>query len=177
MKYNLTKTMSDLAPLQISDFVAADFNTIKGIAANSNGEFLKDRTGLPAAEFFTKYFPGYEVLDTVEKQEIRNRLQREAQPKVRKAKVERDPILDQYGDYIVTLWESGNEFTVSYRKTTTMITQWNILSKNEVEYKVDGRRFSVVLHSNSRKDALAKKNALYDEMIGRGMSYKGDLPV
>lgn len=173
MDINFSKTLNELAPLQISDLIEIDLADVKAVAAGSNGEFLKDRGTLSASEFFAKYFPDFTALTTYEQVESRRKLERITTIK----KKSKSTILDQYGSYIVTLWESGNEFCSSYRKTTSMLTQWNILSKNEIEYKVDGRRFSVVFHTNSRKDALDKKRQLIDDMTNRGFIYKGEMPV
>jgi hypothetical protein len=135
---------------------------------------MLDRNTLPASEFLNKYFPEYAVIDTVEAMEVR----RKAALVVSKPKkAKKETILDQYGNYVVALWECGDEFTASYRKTSSMTPQWHILSKHEVEYKTDGRKFSIVEHTTSRKDALLKKNKLVEEMVARGMTYKGELPV
>ena len=176
MQINFAKTVAELAPLQISDFIEVEFSEIKAVAAASNGEFIVDRITLPASEFLAKYFPDAEIADTTEKIEARRAIETAQAEKIKKMKA-RAPIIDQYGNYIVTLWESGDEFAASYRKTTSMLAQWNLLTKNEIEYKVDGRRFSVVYHTTSRKDALEKKAELIKEMIDRGLTNKGELPV
>lgn len=177
MNINLAKTINELAPaLQIADLIDIDHDTILSVAKGSNGQFLADRSTLSASEFLAKYFSGYTVYDTIEKIEARRKADITANAKAKKVK-ERDPILDQYGNYIVTLWECGNEFAASYRKTTHMSAHWHILSKTEVEYKMDGRRFSVVHHTDSRKKAVALKAALITEMETRGLTFKGEMPV
>jgi len=175
MNIDMTKTLNALS-LQISDFIEVEFDTVKAVAASSNGQFVQDRNTMPAGEFLAKYFADYEVADTIEKMEARRKANIVVVAKTKKAKA-KDPVFDQYGNYIVTLWESGNEFCASYRKTNSMITQWNILSKNEIEYKLDGRRFSVVHHVGSRKEALAKKNELIAELESRGLIYKGEMSI
>ena len=175
MNIDMTKTLTALS-LQISDFIEVDITQVKAVAAESNGQFLNDRNTMPVGEFLSKYFAEYEVADTIEKMEARRKAKIVIVTKTKKVK-ERDPMLNQYGNYIVTLWESGNEFCASYRKTNSMITQWNILSKNEIEYKADGRRFSVVYHVGSRREALDKKNELIAEMENRGLTYKGEMPI
>ncbi len=175
MNIDMTKSLTALS-LQISDFIDVEYDTVKSVAASSNGQFLTDRTTMPVGEFLAKYFAGYEVADTIEKMEARRKEKNLVVAKVKKVK-EKDPLLDQYGNYIVTLWESGNEFTASYRKTTHMQAHWDILTKHEIEYKKDGRRFSVVHHAKSRKEALAKKNELIAELEARGLIYKGEMSV
>jgi hypothetical protein len=175
MNIDMTKSLNDTG-LQISDFIEVEYDVIKAIAASSNGQFVKDRTTLSIGEFLAKYFAGYEVADTIEKMESRRKAKIAVVVKAKKVK-EKDPMLDQYGNYIVTLWESGNEFTASYRKTTSMYSQWNLLSKHEIEYKLDGRRFSVVHHVKSRKEALSKKNELIAELEARGLTYKGEMSI
>lgn len=176
MNINLTKTINELAPLQIADLIEVELATVKSVAAASNGQFLADRSTLAASEFLAKYFSGYTVYDTIEKIEARRKADITAVAKAKKVK-ERAPILDEYGHYIVTLWECGNEFAASYRKTAHISAHWHILSKTEVEYKMDGRRFSVVHHTDSRKKALELKAALITEMEARGLTFKGEMPV
>jgi hypothetical protein len=175
MKIDMTKSLNDLG-LQIADFIEIEYDVIKAIAASTNGQFAIDRSSLSTADFLAKYFAEYEVADTTEKMEIRRNAKIAVILKAKKVKA-KDPMLDQYGNYIVTLWENGNEFAASYRKTTSMLPQWHILSKNEIEYKMDGRRFSVVHHVKSRNEALAKKNELIAELQNRGLIYKGEMPV
>lgn len=175
MNIDMTKTLNALA-LQISDFIDVDLAQVKAVAANSNGQFLNDRNTMPVGEFLAKYFAGYEVADTIEAMEARRKANIIVVTKAKKAKA-KDPVLDQYGNYIVTLWECGNEFAASYRKTNHMLAHWHVLTKHEIEYKLDGRRFSVVHHVNSRKEALTKKNELIAEMEARGLIYKGEMPV
>ena len=176
MQINLTKSINALAPMQITDLIDVDLDTIKEIARASNGAFLTDRADLSAVEFLAKYFADYDVYDTIEKQQARRKSEIIVAAKAKKAK-DRSPVFDQYGNYIVTLWESGNEFAASYRKTAHMQAHWDVLTKNEIEYKLDGRRFSVVHHVGSRKEALNKKNELIAEMEARGLIYKGEMPV
>lgn len=175
MNIDMTKSLNSLS-LQISDFIDVEFDTVKAVAASSNGQFVLDRNAMPVGEFLAKYFADYEVSDTIEKMEARRKAKIVVVAKAKKVKPV-DPLLDQYGNYIVTLWECGNEFAASYRKTTHMQAHWHILTKNEIEYKMDGRRFSVVHHVGSRKEALAKKNELIADLESRGLIYKGEMPV
>lgn len=177
MNINLTKTINELAPaLQIADLIDIELDTIKSVAKESNGQFLADRSALTAAEFLAKYFGDYVVRTTTEEIEAMRKAKIVAVVKAKKIK-NLAPILDEYGNYIVTLWECGNEFAASYRKTTHMSAHWHILSKTEVEYKKDGRRFSVVHHVDSRKKAVELKAALKEEMEKRGLTFKGEMPV
>ena len=175
MNIDMTKSLTSLS-LQISDFIEVEFDAVKAVAASSNGQFIQDRTAMPVGEFLAKYFAEYDVADTIEKMEARRKAKIVIVTKAKKVKPT-DPTLDQYGNYIVTLWECGNEFAASYRKTTHMQAHWHILTKHEIEYKMDGRRFSVVHHVSSRKEALYKKNELLAEMENRGLTYKGEMPV
>lgn len=175
MNIDMTKSLTSLS-LQISDFIEVEFDIVKAVAASSNGQFVQDRTAMPVGEFLSKYFTGYEVADTIEKMEARHKAKIVIVAKAKKVKPT-DPMLNQYGNYIVTLWECGNEFAASYRKTTHMQAHWHILTKNEIEYKMDGRRFSVVHHVGSRKEALTKKNELIADLESRGLTYKGEMPV
>ena len=180
MNINLNKTINELAPMQIADLIDVDYDTVKAVAASSNGQFLNDRNTLPASEFLAKYFAGYDVYDTIEKMEARRNAQRAAAVKAtakKKAKANHSPLLDEYGNYIVTLWEEGSEFAASYRKTTHMEAHWIILSKHEIVYKPDGRQFSVLHHVQSRKEALEHKAKLIEDYTNRGMIYKGEMPV
>jgi hypothetical protein len=172
MNIDMSKTLADLS-LQISDFIEVEYDVVKQVAAGTNGQFLVDRTSMPVSEFLAKYFAGYEVANTIEKMEAHRKA---AAPVAKKAKA-KGTILDQYGNYIVAIWENGDEFSASYRKTTHIDAHWDVLTKHEIEYKKDGRRFSVVHHTSSRKDAIAKKNALIEEMVARGRIYKGELSV
>jgi hypothetical protein len=175
MNIDMTKTLNNLS-LQISDFIEVEYDVIKAVAASSNGQFVQDRITMPVGEFLVKYFANYTVADSIEKMEARRKANIVIVAKAKKVK-EKDPVLNQYGNYIVTLWECGNEFAASYRKTTHMQAHWHILTKHEIEYKMDGRRFSVVHHVGSRKEAIAKKNELIAELQARGLSYKGEMPV
>ena len=177
MQVNLTKTINELAPLTIQDLIEVELPEVKAIAAASNGSFLTDRGTLSAADFLAKYFAGYEIYDTIEKIEARRKAEIFKDVKAKRVKAARPAILDQYGNYIVALWESGGEFSASYRKTTHIQAHWHVLTKHEIEYKVDGRHFSVVHHTSSRKDAIELKNKLIVDMESRGLSYKGELPV
>jgi hypothetical protein len=175
MNIDMTKTLNNLS-LQVSDFIEVEYDVIKAVAASSNGQFVQDRNTLSVGEFLAKYFANYEVADTIEKMEARRKANIVSVAKAKKVK-EKDPVLNQYGNYIVTLWECGNEFAASYRKTNHMQSQWHILTKYEIEYKMDGRRFSVVHHVGSRQEALTKKNELIAELEARGLTYKGEMPV
>jgi hypothetical protein len=177
MNIDMTKTLNQLAPLQIVDFVDVEHDEIKSVARESNGQFLSDRDSLSMDSFLAKYFPNKTVYDTIEAQEARRKALIKVAVKAKKTKQAKETILDQYGSYIVALWEMGDEFAASYRKTSGMNPQWHILSKHEIEYKKDGRKFSVVYHTSSRKDALTKKNELVDELVAKGLNYKGELPV
>lgn len=180
MNINLSKTINELAPMQIADLIDVDYDTVKAVASASNGQFLNDRNTMTASDFLAKYFAGYAVYDTIEKMEARRNAQRAAAVKAqtkKKVKANRSELLDEYGNYIVTLWEEGSEFAASYRKTTHMEAHWIILSKHEIEYKPDGRRFTVVHHVQSRKEALEQKNKLIEDYTNRGLIYKGEMPV
>lgn len=180
MNINLSKTINELAPLQIADLIDVEYETVKAVAAASNGFFLTDRDTLPASEFLAKYFADYAVYDTLEKMEARAIAKRAAAIKVTakvKAKVCTSEILEEYGNYIVSLWESGGEFAASYRKTDHLEAHFHLLSKHEIEYKPDGRRFAVVHHTQSRKEALEKKASLIESYVNRGLIYKGEMPV
>jgi hypothetical protein len=172
MNIDMTKSLTALS-LQISDFIDVEYDTVKSVAASSDGKFLADRTTMPVGEFLAKYFTGYEVANTIEKMQAHRQA---LKPVVKKAKA-KGTILDQYGNYIVAIWENGDEFSASYRKTTHIDAHWDVLTKHEIEYKKDGRRFSVVHHTSSRKDAIEKKNALIEDMVSRGRIYKGELSV
>lgn len=177
MNINFTKTINELAPaLQIADLIDIDHDTILSVAKGSNGQFLADRAALTASEFLSKYFSDYTVRTTTDQVEAARKAKTVAVVKAKKAK-NLSPILDEYGHYIVTLWECDNEFAASYRKTAHMSAHWHILSKTEVEYKKDGRRFSVVHHTDSRKKAVELKAELREQMEQRGLTFKGEMPV
>jgi hypothetical protein len=175
MNIDLNKTLNELT-FQIVDLIDVEEETVKEIASSTNGQFVLDRVVLPAREFLSKYFPGYQVFDTYEQQEARRKAQTTV-AKVKKAKRIKETLLDQYGNYILALWQCGDEFSASYRKTTNIGAHWHVLNKNEVEYKKDGRKFAVVQHLTSRNEALAKKVELIQEMMNRNMIYRGELPV
>lgn len=177
MQINLNKTLTELAPLQISDLIDVDFSVIKAVAAASNGEFIIDRATLSAAAFLAKYFADYEIYDTVEKIEARHKAEIASKKRSQRAKINRPAVMDDYGNYVVAIWESGNEFAASYRKTDHINTHWDVLSKHEIEYKIDGRRFAIVYNTNSRRDAINKKESLIESMTQRGLTNKGELPV
>ena len=175
MKIDLTKTLNELSR-QIADFIDIDHTLIKSAASNSNGQFLSDRSNMSVSEFLSKYFSEYEIFETTEKQEARSKANTATAIKAKKIKV-KSTEFDRFGKYILALWEHGEEFTVSFRKTTHMNSQWHVLSENEIEYKKDGRKFSIVYHTNSRNEVVAKKQSLIGELTNRGMNYKGELPV
>jgi hypothetical protein len=84
---------------------------------------------------------------------------------------------DEIGHYVVALFESGDEFAVTYRKLDNAQAHFDF-SMNTMTYKKDGRRFTMIGKHGSRKAAIAAKSELVEEMTTKGKTHLiGVLPV
>lgn len=162
--------------ISIAELINVTPDQIKEVAKASNGQFIKDRVGMNAFEFLMKYFPESKIRSYNEIVELRAPII-STKSKVHVKKEKKAVGQDEIGHYVVALFESGDEFAVTYRKLDYAQAHFDI-SMNTMTYKKDGRRFTMIGKHCSRKEALAAKSALVEEMATKGKTHLiGVLPV
>lgn len=164
--------------IAISELIGVSNDEIKQIAKASDGQFIKDRSSMNALDFLTKYFPTYALQVTSYNDIVEQRLPITGVKSNVRVKKEKQTVgQDQIGHYVVALYESGDDFAVTYRKLDNAQAHFDF-SMNTMIYKKDGRRFTMLGKHSSRKTAMTAKNEVIQEMTSKGKTLLvGILPV
>lgn len=162
--------------ISISELIGVSFDEIKSVARASNGQFITDRSKMNAIDFLMKYFPNSTIRSYSEI--IENRAPIISTKANLRVKREKKVVgQDEVGHYVVALFESGDDFAVTYRKLDYAQAHFDF-SMNTMIYKKDGRRFTMIGKHSSRKSAMLAKAALIDELTAKGKTQLiGVLPV
>lgn len=164
--------------VSISELIGVTNDEIKQVAKASNGEFIKDRRTMKALDFLVKYFPTKQLQVTSYNDIVQQRTPiTRSKTKVRVKKEKKVTGQDEIGHYVVALFESGDEFAVTYRKLDNAHAHFDF-SMNTMTYKKDGRRFTMVGKHDSRKAAMVAKTTLIEALTIVGKTHLvGVLPV
>ena len=164
--------------VSISELIGVTDDEIRQVAKASNGEFIKDRRSMKALDFLAKYFPTRQLTVTSYDDIIEHRAPVTGAKSKAGVKKEKKVVgQDEIGHYVVALFESGDEFAVTYRKLDNAQAHFDF-SMNTMTYKKDGRRFTMIGKHGSRKAAIAAKSELVEEMTTKGKTHLiGVLPV
>jgi hypothetical protein len=164
--------------VSIAELIGVTNDEIKQVAKASNGEFIKDRRAMKALDFLAKYFPTKQLQVTSYEDIVEQRAPIIGTKTKAGVKKEKKAVgQDEIGHYVVALFESGDEFAVTYRKLDYAQAHFEF-SMNTMTYKKDGRRFTMIGKHGSRKEAIAAKTALVEEMTTKGKTHLiGVLPV
>jgi len=164
--------------IAISELIGVSDDEIRQVAKASNGQFIKDRSSMPALEFLTKYFPTCQLTVTSYDDIIEHRAPvTGAKSKAGVKKQKNAVVQNAFGQYVLALYESGNEFAATYRKLDHAKAHFDF-SMNTMTYKKDGRRFTLISNHGTRVDAISSKQQLISEMEAKGkFQLIGVLPV
>lgn len=176
--FNRMMTKPLTIEVSIAELIGVSDDEIKQVAKASNGQFIKDRRAMSALEFLAKYFPTRQLTVTSVDEIIEHRAPiTGTKSKIHKQKEKKVVSQDEIGHYVVALYESGDDFAVTYRKLDNAQAHFDF-SMNTMTYKKDGRRFTMIGKFGSRKAAMAAKTELIDEMTAAGKTHLlGVLPV
>ena len=162
--------------ISLSELIGLSDEQIREVARATAGQFIKDRQSLSAGEFISKYFPDAQIRQY---DEIANS-RRPSAVRARKARTAngKKELVQAHGNYVIALYEMGDDFAVTFRKLDNAHVFFDFESKNVMVYKRDGKKYHVVSSHTSRVDAIRAKRKLVEEMVNRGKTeLVGILPV